>query len=240
MPLVKSKGNMYEWVSHCHSHLAGECPHRCGYCYVQTNPRGVNARWKGEPRLIEDELKVKYDGRWFDKRNNTWKTEKIIFIEHMSDLFAWGIHDEWITAILEHCKKYPKNTYVFQSKNPQGIWNYANLLPPNCIIGTTIETNRIVIDSSAPMTSIRFVWMEKLKKEGYKTFVTIEPIKDFDYELTEWMVILHPEFINIGADSKNCHLPEPSPEKIRELIAELRKAKIEVREKPNLNRLMKY
>lgn len=44
MALTKSKGNMYPWVTHTHTHLRGECPHGCRYCYVQAMERGPYGR----------------------------------------------------------------------------------------------------------------------------------------------------------------------------------------------------
>jgi hypothetical protein len=61
---------------------------------------------------------------------------------------------------------------------------------------------------------------------------------DFDVDiLSEWMIDLKPSFVNIGADSKHCGLPEPSPEKIRALITALQKAKVPIKKKINLKRL---
>ena len=60
MPLTKTKGNNYEWITHAHSHLGGRCVHECSYCYVD-NPRfGRPERYKGELRLIEKEFSVNY------------------------------------------------------------------------------------------------------------------------------------------------------------------------------------
>lgn len=68
--------------------------------------------------------------------------------------------------------------------------------------------------------------------------ITIEPVLDFDVSiLVGWIARINPEFLNLGADSKNHHLPEPSVEKIEALIAELKKHGIELREKHNLQRL---
>ena len=61
MPLKKSEGNMYAWVTHTHSHLAGKCPHECVYCYVSQMAKkfpNMRARYSGPIRLIEDELNV--------------------------------------------------------------------------------------------------------------------------------------------------------------------------------------
>jgi len=76
MPLQKSKGNMYPWVSNCHSHLGGECEHHCVYCYVEHSKFGRPEKYKGILRLIEEEFSVKYG------------SGKTIFMEHCNDLFA--------------------------------------------------------------------------------------------------------------------------------------------------------
>lgn len=237
MPLKKQKGNMYPWVTHMHSHLGGECPHRCGYCYVQRNRFGVSPRWKGEIRLIEDELNVDYSRKWWDEKAEAWKTEKTIFIEHMNDMFADEISPHWIHQILCHCNKYPDNSYVFQTKNPGRASLHLGLFPDKFMLGTTIETNREYRDSKAPSPEDRYLCMQLFK--GHKTFITIEPIMDFDLDiLIKWLKDIKPDFVNVGADSKECNLPEPSPEKVKKLIDELQKF-TEVRNKSNLNRILR-
>ena len=68
--------------------------------------------------------------------------------------------------------------------------------------------------------------------------MTIEPLLDFDVDiLASWIVVINPEFVNIGADSKKHHLPEPSAEKVNDLIRLITEAGMEVREKANLERL---
>lgn len=226
MPLKKSVGNMYDWVTHVHTHLGGECPHKCKYCYVQTNPHGVHPRYKGEPRLIESELNVNYG------------MPKTIFIEHMQDLFANKL--SWQIKILNHCLEYPENKYVFQTKNPRGVQIY-DAIPKGSLFGTTIETNRDTLTtgiSQAPIPYDRYVGMTKLRG-FFPIFVTIEPIMDFDMDiLLKWMLDLKPNFINIGADSKGCNLPEPHPDKIKVLICRLEQNNIKVNFKSNLKRIL--
>jgi len=236
MPLRKQKGNMYPWVTHMHTHLGGECPHGCGYCYVQTNPRGVSPRYKGRIRLIKDELDVDYSKRWWDEKDKAWKTKKVIFLEHMNDMFAMGVRPDSIHAILEHTRKFPDNEYVLQTKDPNRAWLYLLKFPQKFMMGTTIETNRDYENTRAPMPRDRYLGIRLFEK--YKTFVTIEPIMDFDLNvLLEWLVDLQPDFINIGADSKRCSLPEPPPEKIANLIKELGKS-TNIKIKSNLKRLL--
>lgn len=223
MSLKKSKGNMYPWVTHMHCHLGGECPHKCVYCYVD-NPRfGRPARYTGPLRLIEKEFKINYGNG------------KTIFIEHQNDLFAADVPKEFIQRILAHCCSWPNNTYVFQTKNPVRYLNGFSF--PNCILGTTIETNRDIPGiSKAPSPARRMVAMEALCLT--RKFLTIEPVLDFDVDiLAKWILQIHPEFLNLGADSKNRKLPEPTVEKITVLVAKLKEYGIELREKHNLERL---
>jgi DNA repair photolyase len=227
MPLRESHGNMYPWVSHVHTHLAGECQHKCRYCYVGRTLRGRPDKYKGEPRILEKEFFVDY-GRG-----------RTIFIEHMNDLWGPKVDPDWICRILAHCKTYPDNLYIFQTKDPARAKNFLGLFPPKMLFGTTIETNRPIPLSQAPPPIARYGAMLYFKELSiFKLFITIEPIMDFDiYTFSKWLEEIAPAFINIGADSKGCDLPEPDPYKIKTLIYLLGKMGIEIRKKTNLGRL---
>jgi hypothetical protein len=72
-----------------------------------------------------------------------------------------------------------------------------------------------------------------------KKMITVEPIMDFDMEEFVLMIRMCSPFqVNIGADSGNNHLPEPSAEKIAAFIEALRPF-TEVHLKKNLKRLCK-
>jgi hypothetical protein len=219
---------MYDWVTHTHSHLGGECPHKCSYCYVQRNRFGVSPRYTGQVRFIEQELNVNYG------------TGKTIFIEHMNDLFADGVPEEFIMRVLTHCDMSFGNKYVFQTKNPARAHNWLTLHKPvDYMLGTTIESNREYPSiSKAPAPYLRRDGMMKFIGTA-QTFVTIEPIMDFDIlPLVEMIVAIKPAFINIGADSKHCGLPEPTPTKVKEFVCKLHAAGIVIRKKVNLARML--
>jgi DNA repair photolyase len=214
---------MYPWVTHTHCHLGGECPHDCVYCYVKTFPFRPE-KYRGPLRLIESELLVSYG------------TGKVIFEENCNDMMAADVPQAFINKIVMHCLKWPDNTYVFQSKNPERFLTMSSLFPENSILGATIETNRPYYDiSKAPYPSERMAAMAKLP--GRK-FITIEPVLDFDVDiLAAWIDKIRPEFLNLGADSKGHNLPEPSIEKIIAFTEKLKEYGIELREKHNLQRL---
>jgi len=221
MALKKQSGNMYDFVTHTWSPVRGRCSFDCSYCYMKRFPLGPM-------HLDEKDLKIKIG------------EDRVIFVGHTIDLFANNVPSEWIERVLAHCCEYPKNRYLFQSKNPARIIEFTDKLPPDVFIGTTIETNRtIYVESKAPSYIKRAEALGELSKMGFETMVTIEPIFDFDLdELVDIVIIANPSWINIGADSKGHGLPEPSKEQIKELVITLQK-KTNVKLKDNLKRIMK-
>ena len=236
MALVKAKGNMYEWVTHTWSILQGKCPHDCDYCYVKTGMIGkypsLKVQYEGVPRLNERD------------RNINLGKGKTIFVAHTSDLFAKDIPLGLIEQVLDICKKYPENKYVFQTKAPEHMLILAHLgyLPPKEMVelGTTIETDdwdMLKKHTKAGSPTARLYAMSRLHQEGYKTFITIEPVMKFTHDFADKIIDARPDFVNIGADSKKCSLPEPTWEEVVDLKERIEKAGIEIRIKTNLERL---
>lgn len=221
--------NMYEWVKSFNP-AGGACKHDCRYCYrkdmMKIGPQ-VEKKYTGKPFIDEKALK------------KIPKTDLVIFVCSMMDIMA--LPHEIILRILERCRQNPEHIYLFQSKNPRKFLEYLQYMPPKVIIGTTIESNRSELTdplTNAPGVNERLAGMLEIPN-GYDKMVSLEPIIDFDIaEFVQIIAYIHPKFVSIGADSKGHNLPEPSPEKIKELIKELEKF-TEVRIKPNLRRLMK-
>jgi DNA repair photolyase len=163
--------------------------------------------------------------------------DNFIFIGSSCDMWAENIEKGWIEKVLLQAEVYAFNRYLFQTKNPRRFWDFENHLDHiNCDIGTTIETNRIYpCMGDTPRPVDRGGAIDALDK--FNRFITIEPILDFDIgDFTAIIKNADPDYINIGADSGNNHLPEPEPEKIRELLQELGDYKINI--KSNLKRLL--
>lgn len=112
--------------------------------------------------------------------------------------------------------------------------------PPMVVLGTTLESNRCWNGSKAPCPVFRYQAMKSLPATmGYRKMVSIEPIMDFDLdEFVDMIRGIAPQFVSIGADSKNHNLPEPSADKVQRLIADL-SAFTEVKLKDNLKRIGK-
>ena len=222
MGLKKQKGNMYDFVTHMWSPIKGKCSHDCSYCYMK--------RWGKQPPIHLDEKDLETD---LGEGN-------FIFVCHTCDMFAADIPSMWIMRVLEKTADiYTKNKYLFQTKNPKRYLDFLGMYPEDVILGTTIETNRDIVNSKAPPVTERVSILAAMscKGLGYKTMVTIEPIFDFDLdELVELVLLANPEWVNIGADSKGHGLLEPPKEKIEALIKALQE-KTEVKLKNNLKRI---
>ena len=218
MKLNLSKGNMYDFITHTGNTIKGECSHDCSYCYMK--------RWGKLKKVRLDKKELK-----------TPMTEgNYIFVGSSCDMFANDIPDEWIEKTLEHCDSY-WNRYFFQSKNPWRMRCFS--LPKNSVVCTTIETNRNYnVMGCAPKPRERADGM-RMFRGGHDRYVTIEPVMDFDFdEMFELIVRCDPTQVNIGSDSGNHGLPEPTKDKLLNLIEELEKVTV-VKQKANLKRLLK-
>ena len=186
----------------------------------------IREKYSGEIRLDEKVLSQKLG------------SGKLYFIHSMGDLFADNVKSWYIMRVINWLNKYPDNTYLLQSKNPTRFREFN--FPKNIILCTTIESNKDYEGmSKAPCIQELIEAMIELLRRGYKTFLTIEPIMEFDlHELVTMIRRCHPISVNIGADSGNNKLPEPSRSDISDLITELQKFTT-VKQKKNLNRLLK-
>ena len=216
----RQKGNMYKFVTHTWNPIRGKCPHECSYCYM----KGFKV---GELRLVEKAL------------NENLGSGNFIFVGSSVDMFANKVNGKWIELVIERCLIYPNNKYLFQSKNPARFKDFFYFFYgyDNVILGTTIETNKPTKDiSKAKHTYYRYVAMKEISN---KKMISIEPIIDFDLEpMLLWLKEIKPEFVSIGADSKNSKLKEPSKEKVLNLINKL-KPITHIICKNNLKRLLK-
>jgi len=229
MRLNKPSGNMYPWA-YTWNPIAGECLHRCGFCYVPNKvapwlQRMGNDKYYGMARIIESEFKVPL----------VVPEDYIIFVESCGDLMGSWIPDLWIFRVLERIREFPQTTFLLQSKNPARFCEFE--IPDNCILGTTIETNRDYGLTKAPQPKQRFLAMKKMPITQ-EIMVSLEPIMEFDLvTLLAWMGVLRPKFVSVGADSGHNNLDEPSAFKLKQLLWQLELV-TEVRRKKNLSRLL--
>ena len=217
MGLNTSKGNMYDWITHTWNTVKGECYHNCSYCYMK--------RWGQLNPVRFDESELKTD----------LGEENFIFVGSSCDMWAENIPEEWIIKTLEHCAKYDRNQYLFQTKNPAKI---RRILPDLSRVCITMETNRFfpIIMGKSPIPEERYAESKLIR---HPLYITIEPIMYFDLQrFSDMLIDLSPEQINIGADSGKNDLPEPSKEEILSLITTLANAGLKIKMKKNLDRII--
>ena len=234
MALNKSKGNMFNWITHTWNPIAGHCSHVCSYC--STNK--LKARY--------DVLKDKYSGpmRLVEKELISLGKDKIIFVAAQNDLFAKEVNSGIIKIILDHCNKFD-NKYLFQTKNPERILDFIDHPIFNlhkAVIATTIESNifykKIMGNTPTPFNrALAIAKINNRMSNKIPIYITIEPIMKFDENLLDLIEHCNPSQVNIGADSGNNGLPEPNRDNINWLIDNLSKF-TKVKTKDNLKRLL--
>lgn len=230
-------GNMYENVVTWNP-LAGECIHKCSYCYMETmRKRYGNPKWCGEPRIDEKTL-----NNFKPKRGST------VFVQSINDLFAENVPDELITRIVakthEYSYKYDVR-FLFQSRNTPKMAGWVQepvqiqKLPDGSFIGTTIETDNPELAQGPVPPEQRTLIFPNSTSSLYR-FVTIEPIMQFNLEKFLHIILsAYPSRVNIGANSKGgASFPEPTAEEVLALIRELETRGIKVIQKSNLARIL--
>lgn len=221
--LNKQKGNMYDWVTHTWNTIKGECPHGCHYCYMK--------KWGEQKpiRFTSSELKTDLG------KNN------LIFVGSSCDMWAEEIADLWISHTLSHCRKYQGNEYLFQTKDPYRFLSWVPLLPENTILGATIESDQFYKEmGQSPSPINRVKPLLKLKRQGFKIMITIEPVMDFYLSgFVDIIKSIKPDWVNIGANTNTkVKLKEPNADKLLKFIEQISEF-TEIKKKSNLSRLLK-
>ena len=220
MILRPSTGNMYKFITHTWNPIKGKCFHDCSYCYMKKivpNPTPI--------KLVQGEL------------TDSFPENSFIFIDSSADLFAKDVPDEWIENVLNFCDRTTqpiqaskRPQFLIQTKNPQRILDFIDhplfaLGRNQVVVCTTIETNRYYLEimNNAPLPQQRAEAMAKITERGIKTYVTIEPIMDFDLdEMVALIKMCKPEQVNIGRNTNQCvTLPEPTRLAVVNLIFHL-------------------
>ena len=199
------------------------CNFSCSYCWAR--------------KLAEGKLKKSYPDGFIpaihpDRFNKRFKPDDFVFISSMGDISLSS--DEDFSRVLTRTLDFPKTNFLFCSKDPKN-YGRIGIRVPNIYLGTTIETTEDYHLSKAPSPYDRFL---ALSKFPYHRFISIEPIMDFDlFQLLDWLEILKPDIVEVGADNYHNHLPEPSSQKLESLLYHLKHICPTVIEKQGLERL---
>ncbi|MBA7643337.1 hypothetical protein ES703_51061 [subsurface metagenome] len=171
--------------------------------------------------------------------NNSIPRSSIVFVFGTGDIHFCDPDFVRKTLAILIKRSNPRQQYYFQSKNPECLKQYIGEYPENSILLTTIETNRDAgYDriSRAPKPSKRF--KDFLELDYPRKVLTVEPIMDFDLaEFSNWIVEFNEQgsllYVWLGFNSKSAQvsIPEPSEDKVIQLIDQLSQQGVQVKGK---------
>ena len=202
------------------------CTHLCVYCWAR---RLAETRLRRSPRY-RDGFVPRFNAEELRAR---FRPGELVFVSDMGDLFCDHVEDGWIRRVLRHMARFPETHCLLLTKNPERYFDFLDEMPPNAILGATIETNRDDMYrerriSGAPLPSFRYRAMSDLAWP--KKFISIEPILDFDLEeFAGWIEEIGPFMVYVGYDNYGNRLPEPPLPKTLKLIERLERTVLVVR-----------
>jgi len=222
---MKKKSLMFPFITCTWNPVTG-CRHNCSYCWAR---KLAETKLKHLQRYCAGFIPLFHPHELLKK----FKAGQFVFVCDMGDLFGWWVSRKWIEAVLKVIGENLDTKFLLLTKNPKRIFNYC--IPSNCIVGATIETNRLIPPeiSKAATPSERFKGLAKIQF-SHKMLV-VEPIMEFDLEPFYAQITSIPDLkkVVIGYDNywRQNRLPEPSLDKTKQLIAMLRKYGLEVETK---------
>lgn len=211
--MKESTGHMFPDI-YTTNHISGlgPCFFSCPYCSKRRYTEEIRKHLLNQQALKEN-----------------LGSSKRIFVASGSDIAAPNITDEEILTVFDHIHSYPGNEYMIQSKSPGRLTQPQFMNHPvwqHSLLGTTIETNLNLSKKymgKAPCVQERAAALSKYKAAGIKTYVSLEPLMQFElYGLVELVKSFRPKFAYIGRDSlRRVHLPEPYRYEVVDLAKEL-------------------
>jgi protein gp37 len=114
----------------------------CKYCYAEVMAKRLKAmgveKYKDafKVRLHEEALKIPY----------TWKKQKIVFVNSMSDLFHKQVPDYFIKQVFKVMNENPQHTFQVLTKRADRLLELNNELrwTHNIWMGVSIEDSRVL------------------------------------------------------------------------------------------------
>jgi len=207
-----------EWAKWSWNPVTG-CKHACPYCYAEYIANRF-FKEKFEPTYRPERLSAPVNTPFPEEASKTDIGEKNVFVCSMADLFGEWVPNEWINAVLESVTNNPKWNFLFLTKNPKRLLDFA--FPKNAWVGTTVDIqSRVGVAEDVFKqidASVKFLSCEPMLEE-----LTFSDISMFD-----WVII--------GGSSGNHRTPASQPEWkwVEKLLNQIRGANIRVYFKPNL------
>lgn len=177
-----------EWCDCTWNPVSG-CLHGCPYCYARDITRRFGGHtdvlhasehpeeYEGTPIHVLDGPLVNGDHKaiypfHFEPTLYRYvlddvvkaKAPRNIFVCSMADLFGAWVPDQWISEVLDACRRASQHRYMFLTKNPDRYEELADA-------GLLVAEDNFWYGASVP-TPLAPYW----HRDGYNTFVSIEPL----------------------------------------------------------------
>jgi protein gp37 len=114
-----------EWADYTINPVKGLCPMACPYCYARRMYKRFG--WDETIRFEPLDYKKFPDG-------------SMVFVGSTMELFGDWVDPSWLWQIFEWCRRLPKVTFIFLTKQPQNLVKWSPF-PDNCWVGVS-ATNR--------------------------------------------------------------------------------------------------
>lgn len=211
-----------EWAAWSWNPVTG-CLHGCDYCYARDIANRFYAQ-KFAPSFVPERLTAPANTRSIKPR---WAGDigyRNVFTCSMADLFGKWVPQEWIEAVLQTVADNPQWTFLFLSKFPQRMAEFA--YPANVWLGTTVDKQWAVDRAEKAF--------RKIKASGFDgvCWLSCEPMLErltfTGLDMFDWVVM--------GGSSRSTQTPEYRPpfDDIVHLYDQARATGCQVYQKTNL------
>jgi len=196
-----------DWCDSSWNPVTG-CYHECPYCYARDMARrfgghlnsddGKAQQWIHELEKPMHRTEDMGDGierigaimpypydfeptfhRYALKKIRQWKKPRTIFVCSMADLFGDWVPDSWIHEVFKACEEAPRHRYIFLTKNPKRLIEYAerhpceiNINGNNWLFGTTVNVTADMSGRGLDLANFGNY------SQSSDKFLSIEPIQE--------------------------------------------------------------
>jgi len=222
MTIIKNRGRMFDFIT-AQPNMIGGC-HTCdGYDALGHKHCAFSCEycWAGG---LKDRFRYrKYEGplRLYPQEMKNYGPDDFPFVCDMIDIGDPTIPQEFITIILDWIRALPCPVLIL-TKNPNFYRLYAAHIPPNAVLGTTIECDdpeviRKVSDAPSPLERLEeMVWVKNNLPND--RLICVEPIMTFSLLFAGRIAKVDPSIIAVGYDSGKNSLDEPALSYTRDFI----------------------
>lgn len=141
--------------------------------------------------------------RYALKKPQQWKKPKTIFVCSMADLFGDWVPDSWIEEVFKACAAAPQHRYIFLTKRPARLIEYAERHPGDImrdgsdwLFGTTVNRTADMMGRGLDLANFG------IYSKTCRHFLSVEPIEE-EFTGTALHNLSCFDWIIVGAETGN-------------------------------------